>query len=174
MFNRAEFEKTFDGRLKKLANAEKLTRETLRDLSRELLLVTQETEDIGYVNRVVCALTPVNRKVAILFFKEFSGFVWNDEEGKFSRKDKKKYDQIAAIATAQLVDPHFNLWTWAERNVEIEPKPFDLAKITTFAASAIKKAEGAGVSKADVMKAFIAGGFDADMLLAVMESMTKA
>lgn len=174
MFNRAEFESGFDSRLKKLSNAEKITKETLRDMSRELLYVTQETEDIGYINRVVAVLAPVNRKVAILFFKEFSGFMWSDDEGKFSRKDKKKYDQIAAIATQQLDDPHFNLWTWADRNVDIEVKPFDLAKVTTFAASAIKKAEKDGISKAELLKAFIAGGFDADMLLAVMESMTQA
>lgn len=174
MFDRAAFESGFDGRLKKLANAEKITKETLRDMSRELLFITQESEDIGYVNRVVVVLAPVNKKVAILFFKEFSGFVWNEDEQKFSRKDKKKYEQIAAIATKQLEDPHFNMWTWADRELSIEAKPFDLAKVTTFAAQAIKKAERDGISKGDILKAFIAGGFDADMLLAVMESMTQA
>jgi hypothetical protein len=174
MFDRAAFESGFNGRIKILAKAEKLTKEGLRDLSRELLLITQETEDIGYVNRTLEVLSPANKRVCVLFFREFSGFLFSDESNTFVKKDKKRYDDIKAKAIAFLDDPHNNVWTWQERNVDIEAKPFDLTKVTAFATNVLKKAEKEGVSQVDVLNAFFAAGFKPEALMAVMDKMTAA
>lgn len=173
MFNKDEFVSGFDKRVKALAKAESLTKDTLRDLSRELLQITQETEDIGYVNRVVAALTPMNHKTAVLFFKEFSGFNFSEDERAFSKKNKKHYDEICSVAVKQLDDPHFNMWTWAEKHLDVQPKVFKLEDVTKFAKNAIKKASDAGVSKADVLKAFIEGGIEADVLVALLDKATE-
>jgi hypothetical protein len=174
MFDRASFESGFNGRIKILAKAEKLTKEGLRDLSRELLSITQETEDIGYVNRTLEVLSPANRRVCILFFKEFSGFLFSDESNTFVKKDKKRYEAIKAKAMEFLDDPHNNVWTWQERNVDMEAKPFDLSKVTAFATNALKKAEKEGISQVDVLNAFFAAGFKPEALVALMDKMTAA
>lgn len=170
MFDRTAFYASFDARIDALKNAEKITKDSLRDMSRDLLCITHETEDIGFVNRTIEVLTPMNRKTAILFFKEFSGFKWNDDEVKFVQKDKKNYDAAKAKAMAGIDDPHFNLWTWAEKNVSIEAKPFDLAKVTVFAKQALKKAQDQGIKQSDLLKAFFDGGFEPDALLVFMEA----
>jgi len=175
MFNAEQFKNGFDKQVKALAKAEKLTRETLRDMSRDLLLMTQETEDIGYVNRTIAALSPMNAKTAVLFFKEFSGFNYDEDEAQaFTKKNKKKYEEITAKALKALDDPHFNMWTWAEKNVDVAKKPFKLEDITKFAERAVKKATEEGIAQADVLKAFFAGGFEVASLVAALEEMAKA
>ena len=171
MFDRTKFYSTFDARLATLAQAEKMTKDMVRDLSRDTLAITHEIQDIGFVNRFIDVLTPMNRKTAILFFKEFSGFKWDDTEIKFVQKDKKNYDKAQAKSVAALDDPHFNMWTWAEKNVTVEAKPFDLSKVTVFAKQALKKAEENGIKQSDLLKAFFAGGFEPDALVAFMEQM---
>lgn len=174
MFDRTAFYASFDARIDVLKQAEKITKDTLRDLSRDLLSITHETEDIGFVNRTLNVLTPMNRKTAILFFKEFSGFKWSEEEISFVAKDKKRWDDIVARGVREMEDPHFNLWTWAEKNVTIEAKPFDLAKVTVFAKQAIKKAQENGIKQSDLLKAFFDGGFDPESLLVFMDAMAGA
>lgn len=175
MFNLAQFAQSFDATLERLASAERITKDTLRDLSRDLLSVTHETEDIGFVNRTIEVLTPVNKKVAILFFTKFSGFKFGEDTGKFFKKDKKVWaDVVADVAKRLEEDPHFNMWTWAEQNVEMAPKKFALAEVTVFAKRVLKKAEKEGLSQSDVLKAFIEGGFEPDALVALMGAMAPA
>jgi hypothetical protein len=174
MFNAEQFKAGFDKQVKALAKAEKLTKDTLRDMSRDLLLMVQETEDITYVNRVLAVLTPMNLKTAVLFFTEFSGFTYNVEEKIFGKKNKKKYEEIVAQALAKLEDPHFNMWTWAEKELDVGKKPFKLEDITKFAERAVKKAAEEGIDQADVLKAFFAGGFTPEALVAVMQAMEQA
>lgn len=168
MFNQDTFKTGFDKQVKALAKAEKLTRETLRDMSRDLLSMVQATEDITYVNRVIDVLTPMNAKTAVLFFTEFTGFTYNVEEKTFGKKNKKKYEEIVAKTLAKLEDPHFNMWTWAEKELDVAKKPFKLEDITKFAERAVKKAAEEGIDQADVLKAFFDGGFTPEALLAVM------
>ena len=170
-FDRNEFLAAFDKKLKTLDKAEKVTKEIVKEMSRDLLHITYENQDIGFINRFINALTPMNRKTAILFFKEFSGFTWNKDEVSFITKDKKNWEKTVAKGTEALEDPHFNLWTWAEKNVEVEVKPLDLSKITVFVQNALKKAEAQGISKADVFKAMMAGGLSAEEIVDMLAAM---
>lgn len=171
MFDRNAFTSSFEATLTTLASAEKITKETLRDLSRNLLYITQESQDIGYINRTLEVLTPMNRKTAVLFFTEFSGFLYGEDSNKFFKKDKKRYDDIVAKATEFLEDPHNNIWTWAERNVEVKAKPFDLSKVTAFAQQALKKAEKEGMTQVQVLEAFFAGGVTMDAVMQLMDKL---
>jgi hypothetical protein len=170
-FDRIVFDKSFKAALAKLSRSEKVTREVLSTLSRTVLEAIHATGDVGFVNQLVAVLTPVNKKVCRLFFKEFSGFMHDDQSGLFTKKSKKNYEKAKAAALAFLEDPHQNIWTWAERNIEIERKAWEVAQVTEFMARAIKKAEGQNLTKGDVLKAVIAGGFTVDDLIAVMDTM---
>lgn len=171
MFDRKTFETEFNKAVKKIASAEKVTKEVLRTVSRDILVATHETGDIGFVNRLIAILTPVNKKVAILYFKEFTGFRYDDAALMFTTKNKRTYEEAHKAYANFIAEPANNIWTWAERNVEIEKAPFELSKVTDFVKNAIKKAENAGKSKADVLAAVIEGGFDSDMLIAMLEKM---
>ncbi len=65
-FDKAVFNAAFEAAIIVLAGAEKITKETLKDLSRTVLVAHHATEDIGYINRLVDVLTPVNKKVATM------------------------------------------------------------------------------------------------------------
>lgn len=167
MFDKNAFNTTFDKAVKALAKSEKATRQELMVLSRSVLEAVHATEDIGYVNRVLDVLTPINRKVAVHYFATFTGF--RQDEGTFTKKDKKNYEECKAAAAVFLQDPHNNIWTWAEQNMQVEPKKFDLADITKWMTRTIKKAGENNISQADVLRALFKGGVEADALIAAMQ-----
>lgn len=159
-----------------LGAAEKITKRVLSELSREVLEVVclddgtdkgMGTEDSRTINELIGVLTPVNRKAAILFFKHFAPFITaTNEQGEwqsFGKKDKKNWaDKLDAIREF-LADPHQNIWTWADRNIEMEQKPYNVAKVTKEIEKALKKA-----NKADVIRAIMAGGLEIADILEVM------
>lgn len=128
-------------RLEAIASAEKVTRVELAEISRELLIYVPETNDIEIVNRLLGVLTPMNRATAILYFAHF--LPWEQEKnndgvfqrfGKKIQGDKKVARKLTTIAEF-LKDTSNNIWTWADKNIEIKKKDF-AATITR----AIKKA----------------------------------
>ena len=172
MFNKDKFNAYFDGKLGELAGAEKITKAVLLDLSRQVLAAHHETEDIGYINRLLVVLTPMNRKVANLYFSEFSGFQFSAKSEEFGRKDKKNYEAAKERAITFLDDPLNNIWTWSARNVEVEAKEFDEARLKKNMEAIMKKADKADIPQATVLKALLAGGLTIDTLMQVMDEMT--
>ena len=172
-FDKKAFQIQFAKDLKKLAGAEKITKEGLRDMSRSVLNAHHATEDVSFINQLIPVLTPVNRKVAILFFKEFSGFMWDAETMRFVKKSKKNYDNAHAASMAFLEDPHNNIWTWAERNVEVEkkPQPSVLEKVETFIHDILPKADKAGLTQADILTAIFKGGIKPEAVIAAFDAM---
>lgn len=162
-----------NGKIETLAANERITKALLSELSREVLEAVcidegkdtgKGTEDSRTINELINVLTPVNRKAAILFFKHMVPFVVaTNEQGEFhafGKKDKKNWDDKIEAVREFLADPHQNIWTWAERNIEVEQKPFDVKKVTKVIESALKKA-----NKGDVIRAIMAGGLElADIL----------
>lgn len=171
MFNKQLFDLSFQQSLEALAGAERITKETLKDISRTVLVAHHETQDIAYVNRIIGVLTPVNRKVAVLYFKAFTGFTYEDGEASFGKKSKKHYDACKKASDEFLAEPHNNIWSWAERNIDVEQKPLDLSKITVFIKSAMKKAEAQGIAQSDVLKAVFAAGVEVDAIIACLETL---
>lgn len=118
-------------RLEAVANAEKITRLELGHLSREALIYVTDTQDIEFVNRLLGVLTPVNKRVAILYFGHFLPWdkeVDNDDNfqrfGKKHKGEKAIARKMAAIAE-WLKDEANNIWSWSDANIEIKAK--DLA-----------------------------------------------
>lgn len=163
------FNASFDKNLKALQKAEKFTKELVKGMSRDVLLALHITQDSGKVNQFVNALTPVNRKVAILFYKEFSGFKHDEDEG-FGKKDKKAYDKAAKKSSDALEDPHFNLWTWADKHIDVTKKPLKLADVTKYVQRILKSAAEQGIDQSEVIKAILDGGLEFDTLLKVIDA----
>ena len=172
-FNREAFNEAFGAAIDALLQSEQVTKRELRSLSRTVLEATHETGDIAYVNRLIGVLSPVNRKVCIVYFKHFTGFSFDDKLGLFTKKSKKRYAKAFAEYVQFIAEPGNNVWTWAERNIEVEAKPFSVEKFGTYMKGALQKAHDDGVSNADVMRAIIKAGMDADSIIACMESLAQ-
>lgn len=176
MFTRAQFTAAFNQALDAVRAAEQVTKAELKVLSRDLLTVLHakggEMEgDIQFINALLGVLTPVNRKVGILFFKTFSGFNYSDDTNTFTKKNKKHYEEAREAAGNLLADPNQNIWTWADREVNIEQKPFDLKDVTMFIGKALKKTNNDQVA---ILRAVFSAGITPGALQVAMEEMAKA
>ena len=168
-FDKQAFDVSFPKELATLAKSEKVTKETLRNLSRDVLAAHHQTQDVSYINKLIAVLTPVNRKVATVFYAEFSGF--RQLDGVFTKKDKANYDKAQEASVVFLEDPLNNIWTWAEREVSVEKKEFDIKQVTKSIENFNKKAADNGLTQADVLRAVLAAGFEVATLMAIMAEM---
>jgi hypothetical protein len=174
-FDKNAFEVRFARSIVALARSEKVTRGELQLQSRAVIEALHSEGpchgDIGYTNRLIDVLTPVNKKVAIEFFKTFLGFSFDDKLNMFTSKSKKRYAQAKGDAVKFLEDPMNNIWSWAARNIEITQKDFTLEAVTKSIEGYLKKANNNGFSQADVMRAIIKGGISADSIIACMDEL---
>lgn len=168
MFDRKVFEAEFKKAISKLAKSEKVSKDELRVLSRTILEATHETGDISFINALLAILSPMNRKTAKLFFVEFSGFTYDETTQRFVQKSKKKYEERHAACVAFLEDPLNNIWTWADRNIELEKKDFDVNKIGELFEQFVKKAAKENLTQKDVLKAIFQKGVELDTIVALM------
>lgn len=168
-FDKAQYDVEFKGEVSKLAEAEKITKAVLLTLSRSALVAHHNTQDVHYVNSIIKVLTPVNRKVAILYFQEFTGFQWSDEKGEFTKKDKKAYDEVFVKAMEFLDDPLNNIWSWAARNVEVEAKEFTIERMKKQFESTLKKAKDNQITELMVIETMMEAGLSMDTLIALMD-----
>ena len=170
-FNQANFETSFVKSLERLANSERITKEELKVLSRSILEAVHATGDISYVNRLLLVLTPVNKKVTVFFFKHFAGFSFDDTLAAFTKKSKKRYDAAVALSDAFLADVNQNIWTWAERHIEVEQKPFTIETLEHTIKGMFTKAGNAGLSQTDVLRAMFKGGLEVDTMLTMLDEL---
>lgn len=173
-FDQINFNKTFHADIAALKDAEKITKATLQTMSRYLLDALHTNEDIRPINAVLSVLTPVNKKVATEFFKVMTGFSFDADLGTFTEKSKKRYDTVRKEVAQWLEDPMNNIWSWADRHIDVKNKDFDLAKVTKQMEANLRKAEKAGFGKAEVLKAALAGGFTMADVVAVLKAMAPA
>ncbi len=171
MFDKATFEKQFAASIEKLANSENVTRKELKELSRTILEAWHATGNVIYVNRLLKVLTPINKKTTIVFFKHFGGFSFDDVMGEFTHKSKKRYNQAADLSLKFLQDPNNNIWSWAERHIEVEQKAFNIENVEKFMTRAIKQAAGVGLSQVDLLKAVFKAGIDPQCIVEVMDQL---
>ena len=115
--------KELGSKITKLANREKVTKQLLGELSRELLTYVYESKDIATLNRLLGVLTPINKKVAIAFFSVFVGWTFDTELSQFGKQQKEKpHTKKAYLADTFLADEANNIWVWADTEIEIAPK----------------------------------------------------
>ena len=173
MFDKNQFDQSFKERVASLAASEKVSKELLRALSRDALLAHHVTGDVAYINELLGACSPINRKVCVLFFKEFSGHLYSEDTKAFGKKDKKRYDEAHKKSFSSLEDPHFNVFSWADSNVEVECKPFTLGKLQQQMCSLVKKAEENKISHADIIRAMFVNGIEIEEFMKVVEHMAE-
>lgn len=166
--SREQFNAVFNAAIAELAAAEKVTKAVLSSMSRDLLLALHAPEadgsprgDVTFINQLLAVLTPVNKRAAIAFFKEFSGFHFDARNPKtgegtdlFTKKDRKAYAEAEKRAADRLEDPHFNIWTWADQHLKIEKK-YDIKSLTKAVEKALDQTDGDQVA---VLKAVFAAG----------------
>lgn len=172
-FNREQFDQSFRERVASLAASEKMSKELLRALSRDVLEAHHATGDVKYVNGLLNACSSINRKVCVLYFKEFSGHLYSEEAKAFGKKDKKRYDDAKKKSFDRLEDPTFNVFSWADMHVEIEKKPFTIGKMQQQMSSLIKKAEGEKIPHAEIIRAVLANGIEIGEFMKVVEHMAE-
>ena len=172
MFDKNQFDAAYKANVEKLAASEKITKDLLRSMSRDVLEAHHATGDVAYINGIIAVLSPMNKKVCILFFKEFSGHTCN-EDGVFGKKDKKKYEEAHKKAFDQLEDPLFNVFSWADMHVEIEKKPFTIGKLQKQVATLVKKVESEKIPHAELIRAVLANGIEVAEFMKVIEHMAE-
>lgn len=174
--------------IESIGNAERITKAALSELSRSVLeyIVVNDgvegnnkgSEDSQVANRLIDALTPVNRKVAIAFFTKYLAFHAElDEDGQhvaFRGKDKKQWNRKTDMVREFLTDPHNNIWTYAQREIDIVPKPMDFAKLNQAVGQLIKKANKAKLGNQSVVQAMLSNGITVEDLLAVINAQADA
>lgn len=161
-------------KIETLANAEKVTKAVLSELSRELIeyVLVDGTHDIAAVNRTLAVLTPMNKQTAILFFGAFLPHKFNEDTSLFGGLDKKAKDKKMELTVAFLADANNDIWSWAKANVKIEAKEVDyLGKVTKAISTALDKG---AVSQLDLVNAIVAGGLDVNAVLALMQAAVPA
>ncbi len=179
-FNVEQFLDRFNVGIRAFRESERISKEFLSWASRDLLCQLHITEgnakagDISFVNETLKACTPMNRKVFIMFMQEFAGFIYVEKDEQFTKKDKGSYNDKLAKAMEALEDPHFNIWTWADRNVKMEKKAFKLETLTKDVKKALAAKDDDGASlynQADVVRALFEGGLTVEALRAALEGM---
>lgn len=140
-----------------VAKSERITKAALSVLSRTLIAYVYETKDIAMATRLLNVLTPVNKRVAALYFPHFLGWSFNEKDCNFGKqlKDKvfgKKYD----AACEWLADEDNNIWVYAENEVVLQAKPKNYAaKITQLVTKALKDEEQ-GIDMKELLFAIMA------------------
>lgn len=146
---------------------ERTTKANLTLLSRALLQYVPNTKDIGMVNRLIGGLTPMNKKTAILFFKAFLPWTFDEGTGMFGAMNKGEKSFIAKLTaiTAFLEVGENDIWTWAETNVKVEKKPVDYAaRIANLIGKAIADEEN-GLTQEQLIRAIINGGVSVSAII---------
>ena len=141
-----------------LAQAEKITKKQLSELSRDLLVYVYDSNDVDAINRTIAVLTPMNKRTAALYFPTFVAWAFDETTNTFGKKKKAKVaTKIEADATAFLTDETNDIWKWAIENINMEVKPKNYAgKITKLVAASLNDETDEGLELTDLVKAILA------------------
>lgn len=166
--------------IEQLGNSERVTKALLALLSREILEYViindgvegnnKGSEDSQVVNRLLNVLTPINLKVAIAFFQHHLAFNFDKDAMVFGKKDKGQWNRKYELVEKFLADKDNTIWTWADRNIDVAPKPMDFAKLNQAMGQLIKKAEKANLGHDNVVRAMLSNGITPQELLDVIQA----
>jgi hypothetical protein len=90
---------------------------------------------------------------------------------EFDHKSKKRYENAHKECVQFLENPNNNIWSWSERNIELNQKTFDIASVEKYMTKAIKQAAGVGLSQVDLLKAVFKAGIDPQCIIDVMDEL---
>lgn len=165
--------KEIGAKVTKLANREKVTKVLLAELSRDAIEYVYESDDIAMINRLLGVLTPVNKKIACLFFSTFMGWTYDSEAVLFTKKQRDiPYAKKLHLAKEFLDSESNNIWTWEDANVappSIKPKDYAV-KISTLVNKALTDSEQ-GIDLKEVLNAIMSS--DAVSLADMMQEIAS-
>lgn len=162
--------------IEEIKGAERITKKALAQVSRDLIqfVFLDRHDRIELVNECLGALSPMNKKVAIKFFRHFLPWGFNERDNRFEAKfqEGKKTERKLADATEFMADNNNTIWTWAEANIDVEFKvPNYSTMIANNIANALKgKKDSEGnyhgaITVQDAIQAVMAGGIDSEQIL---------
>lgn len=173
-----------------LAKAEKVTKQLLGELSREVLLFVLETKDVRPVNELLgnrqgqFVLSPMNWRIACKYFLHFLPFTSNFDEVKdcinkggardplvFKKLSPKKVESKTEEIHAWLAVEENDIWVWSN-SIAFEEKPVDYAgRITKNVMAAQEKG---GLDAIAIMQAVVNAGIDVDVLMRAIAEVEPA
>lgn len=155
----------------RLSKAEAITKTTLGELSRTVLQYHSDGgHDVGVVNRLLSALSPVNLRAARIFFKAHMPYAFDEESntfGKLVKKEAIREGRYYAMAEF-LKDEANTIWTWQAANIDMEKATPNYAGMIT---KAVEKALKHDTDKGAIIKAMFDGGVTPDDLIAILSQM---
>lgn len=160
-------------RISEIGNAEKVTKVQLAVLSRELLLYVPDSQDIQVVNKLIEVLTPMNKRVAFLFFANFLPWeVERDNDKKPIRFGKKSKGPKTIASKAESVKTFLSeesnsIWTWSSDNVEVKQKDLRTAvgRAVKQALNGHEKSGTAPIAPMDIVMAVLENGISIDDMI---------
>ena len=161
---------TIETRIVALAASEKVTKAELGHISRELLAYVPDSNDIAMVNRLLDVLTPMNKTTAGLFFQAF--LPWKYDGKSFGKKLKGEGSIQKKLSSIEnfLKDEDNNIWTWAEKTLDITARPKNYAsKISKLVKRALSD-EKEGIDARDIIGSVMQGGVNVADLIDIMEA----
>lgn len=159
---------SINNKIATLAQAEKVTKAVLAELSRDLIdyVLIQEIHDIAAVNRTLAVLTPMNKATAVQFFQAFLPHKFNEDTQTFGGLDKKIKPAKMEASKEFMADENNNIWTWAAVHVEVKAKEKDyLGNVTKAVKQAIDKGQ---VEQVALIQAVLSGGVDVATLMLIL------
>lgn len=153
--NKQQFEAGFAPMLERVAGAERVTKAELKEWCNHIVQAMHDFGNIDYMNKLIKVLTPMNKRVVLEFFKHFTGYHLNTDEGIFDKKSKKRYIEALGNWERFSQDPLNNVWTWAERHIQIDVKPFTVEDVAKRASSLWKSAHAANISNSQIIQSIL-------------------
>ena len=143
----------------RMRKVERIGKQLMSTLSRDLVSYVYESNDIGLLNRLIEGLTPMNKQAACLYYAEFIGWKFDKDLCEFGGKMptamyKKRFNK----AKEWLSDGPNDIWHWIALTQDKKPngKAKEYAdKITKLAKKALNDAEE-DISPAELIAAIMA------------------
>lgn len=169
----------------KMAAHERDTKAMVSENAMDCLEYLHEHGQAAVCNKMLLALSPANKRAVFAFFKEYSGFIMDKEEGmkkkivptraKDGTIDKDRYAD-SAIAFKEFKEQGSNLWLWFAaygKKEAPEASPLDLNKVAKMAQGWSDKAEKQGIKRLALFNALVGGVFEAQEVADMLAELAK-
>ena len=176
-----------------LANAERVTKTVLGELSRELLDYYQSSGDVYFINCLLgrvdgddtpFILTPINFRNAVHYFREFVPHAsnWKAEKdyvvngiGKrnpfvFGKKSGNRIKAIGNKLAEWLEDADNNIWVWS-KSVVVKGREIDYAKNIVNSITKAMAEDGGNMTHTGVLMAVLEAGVSVADLVDMVETL---
>lgn len=170
------YQKSLNSRITTLRKAEGTVKEQLGMASREVLtylLFDDNPHDIGMLNRLLEALTPVNRRAMVAFCQHFLPYKYDKDLGRFGKLNKAKLKVCEEFVQSFLHVKNNDLWSWADQHLKVEQKPADLygdvRRAVSKALKGSEKRNAKALGQTAIISAVLEAGVEIDALIEALE-----